>query len=119
MRHALELSWALAYNFSKRRPKLEHISDINFHQPVDVSSLINMQAHVLYTEVNLMEIVVIAEIFDPISGNQTTTNSFYYTYSVSDRLPTVIPKTYHEAMWFIDGRRHFKYAIGMEEGNQK
>jgi acyl-coenzyme A thioesterase 9 len=119
MRHALELSWALAKFFSKRRPKLEHISDISFHQPVDVSSLINMQAHVIYTEVNMMEIVVIAEVFNAVTGEQSTTNSFYYTYSVSDRLPQVYPKTYHEAMYFIDGRRRFKYAIGMDEADNK
>jgi acyl-coenzyme A thioesterase 9 len=119
MRHALELSWALAKFFSKRRPKLEHISDISFHQPVDVSSLINMQAHVIYTEVNMMEIVVIAEVFNAVTGEQSTTNSFYYTYSVSDRLPQVYPKTYHEAMYFIDGRRRFKYAIGMDEADKK
>lgn len=116
MRHALELSWALAYSFSKRRPKLEHLSDINFLHPVDVSSLISMSSHVLYTEVNMMQIVVIAEVFDAVSGNQTTTNSFYFTYSVSERLPTVIPKTYHEAMWFLDGRRHFQHAVGLNEG---
>lgn len=97
MRCALELSWSLAYNFSKRVPKLEHISDINFHQPVDVSSLISMQAHVLYTELNHMEIVVIAEVFDSVSGQQTTTDSFYYTFSTSEKLPQVLPKTYHEA----------------------
>lgn len=108
MRHALELSWALAYSFSKRRPKLLHISDINFIKPVDVSSLISMNAHVLYTELNYMEIVVIAEVFDPITGSQSTTNSFYYTYSIADSLPQLLPKTYHEAIWYIDGRRKFR-----------
>ncbi|XP_070499028.1 acyl-coenzyme A thioesterase 9, mitochondrial-like [Chironomus tepperi] len=111
MRHALELSWALGYSFSKRRPKLEHISDINFIKPVDVSSLISMSAHVLYTELNYMEIVVIAEVFDPVSGSQSTTNSFYFTYSVADTLPQVIPKTYHEAIWYIDGRRKFRHIM--------
>lgn len=108
MRHAMELSWALAYTFSKRRPKLLHISDINFIKPVEVSSLISMSAHVLYTELNYMEIVVIAEVFDPITGTQSTTNSFYYTYSIDQTLPQVIPKTYHEAIHYIDGRRKFR-----------
>jgi acyl-coenzyme A thioesterase 9 len=90
MRHAFELSWSLAYTFSKRRPKLEHISDINFHHPVDVNSLINMQAHIIYTDQNYMEIVVLAEVFDAITGQQTTTNSFYYTYRTSERLMQVI-----------------------------
>lgn len=96
MRHGLELSWALAYTLSKRSPKLEHMSDISFIRPVDVSSLINMQAHVLYTELNYMVIVVLAEVMDPLSGVLTTSNSFYYTYSVADALPQLYPKTYHE-----------------------
>lgn len=46
MRHALELSWITAYNFSKKRPTLEGISDISFHKPVNVSSAIKMHAKV-------------------------------------------------------------------------
>jgi hypothetical protein len=75
------------------------------------SSLISMSAHVLYTELNYMEIVVLAEILDPITGSLTTSNSFYYTYSISEWLPQVIPKTYHEAIWYIDGRRKFRSMI--------
>jgi acyl-coenzyme A thioesterase 9 len=108
MRHALELSQTLAHTFAKRRPKLEHISDINFIKPVEVGSLISMNAHVLYTELNYMEIVVIADIFDPIDGSQSTTNQFYFTYSVDNTLPQVIPNTYFEAMKYIDGRRKFR-----------
>lgn len=115
MRHGVELAWALAHTFSKRVPKLEHISDINFIKPVDVSSLVSMSAHVLYTELNYMEIVVIAEIFDPVSGSMSTSNSFYYTFSVPDALPQVIPKTYHEAMYYIDGRRKFRAIMEAKE----
>lgn len=117
MRHGLELSWALAYSFSKRRPKLEHMSDISFIRPVDVSSLINMQAHVLYTELNYMVIVVLAEVMDPLTGALTTSNSFYYTYTVDDALPQIYPKTYHEAIYYIDGRRKFKKMIEDHENN--
>uniref|UniRef100_A0A182F9B3 HotDog ACOT-type domain-containing protein n=1 Tax=Anopheles albimanus TaxID=7167 RepID=A0A182F9B3_ANOAL len=114
MRNALELSWALAYNFAKRRPKLERISDISFHHPVDVSSMLNMQAHVIYTDLHYMEIVVLADVYDAVTGQQTTTNSFFYTYSVAERLPKIMPKTYHEAMYYLDGRRKFRYAMGLD-----
>ncbi|XP_052865787.1 acyl-coenzyme A thioesterase 9, mitochondrial-like [Anopheles cruzii] len=114
MRNALELSWALAYNFAKRRPKLERISDISFHHPVDVSSMLNMQAHVIYTDLHYMEIVVLADVYDAVTGQQTTTNSFFYTYSVAERLPKIMPKTYHEAMYYLDGRRKFRYAMGID-----
>lgn len=119
MRHGVELSWALAYTFSKRRPKLENMSDISFFRPVDVSSLISMSAHVLYTELNFMEIVVLAEVLDPITGKLTTSNSFYYTYSIAEPLLQVIPKTYHEAIWYIDGRRKFRKMIEDLENKQQ
>lgn len=111
MRHGLELSWALAYTFTKRTPKLENMSDISFIRPVEVSSLISMQAHILYTQLNYMVIVVLAEVLDPITGAMTTSNSFYYIYSVADALPQLYPKTYHEAIYYIDGRRKLKKMI--------
>lgn len=46
MRQALELSWITAFNFCKKRPTLEGISDISFHKPVNVSSAIKMDAKV-------------------------------------------------------------------------
>lgn len=100
---------------SKHRPKLEHISDISFHRPVKVSSFMKMHGHVIYTEMNYMQIVVIAEVFDASSGQHNTTNVFYYTFSDTDQVPEVIPKTYHEAMWFLDGRRHFNNVMGLDE----
>lgn len=61
-----------------------------------------------------MEIVVAAEVFDASTGGHCTTNVFYYTYSVTGQVPQVIPKTYHEAMWYLDGRRHFNAAMGLD-----
>lgn len=64
-----------------------------------------------------MEIVVVAEVFDASTGGHNTTNVFYYTYSNTEKVPEVIPKTYHEAMWFLDGRRRFNNAMGLD-GNR-
>lgn len=114
MRHALEISFALAYQFSKHRPKLETISDIVFLRPVKVSSFIKMHAHVIFTQLNYMQIVVVTEVFDAATGGHSTTNVFYYTYSNDQNVPEVIPKTYHEAMWYLDGRRKFNAAMGLD-----
>lgn len=103
--------------FSKHRPKLEHISDVGFHRPVKVSSFIKMHAYVVYTEVNYMEIIVVAEVFDAITGGHTTTNVFYYTYSTAEDVPAIYPKTYHEAMWYLDGRRKFYSAMNLDGGS--
>lgn len=74
-----------------------------------------MHAHVIYTEKNYIEIVVAAEVFDAATGGHCTTNVFYYTYSSNVPVPQVIPKTYHEAMWYLDGRRHFNAAMGLDD----
>lgn len=116
MRHALELSWATAQMFAKHRPKLEKISDIAFHSPVDVSSFIILEANVIYTEMNYMEVVVVAQVFNVHSNERNTTNVFYYTYSTDVKLPDVIPRSYHEAMWFIDGRRKFTASMNSNTG---
>lgn len=92
-----------------------HISDISFNRSVEVSSYIKMNAHVIYTELNYMQIVVMAEVYDSVSGKPNTTNMFYYTYSKPERVPTVVPKTYHEAMWYLDGRRRFQNAMNLDD----
>lgn len=103
---------------SKHRPKLEHISDIRFLTKVQVSSLLKMHAHVIYTEKNYMEIVVAAEVLDASTGEHCTTNVFYYTYSNNGPVPQILPKTYHEAIWYLDGRRHFNAAMGLDVAKQ-
>lgn len=63
---------------------------------------------------NYMQIVVVAEVYDPVHNQQYTSNTFYYTYSIADEtVPTVLPKTYSQAMWYLDGRRKFNYAMSM------
>lgn len=106
MRQALELSWACCYMFTKSRYfRLININDITFSSPVPLSSLLKMHAQVVYTDMNYIEIVVVNEVFDAMSGDHTTSNVFHYTYSCEGRVPQVIPRTYNEAMWFLDGRR--------------
>lgn len=72
-----------------------------------------MHAHVVYTEMNFIEIVVINETFNAISGEHTTTNAFYYTYSCDTPVQQIIPRTYNEAMWYLDGRRKFNSAMNL------
>uniref|UniRef100_A0A1A9VMB9 HotDog ACOT-type domain-containing protein n=1 Tax=Glossina austeni TaxID=7395 RepID=A0A1A9VMB9_GLOAU len=114
MRNALEISWVGANLYCKNRPKLEHICDISFEKPVSVNSFIKMTAYVVYTEVNYIQMMTIADIIDSSTGDQLTSNVFYYTFSAPDEVPEVLPRSYHETMWYIHGRRKFKYALGLE-----
>lgn len=107
MQQAAELSNTLGLLFSNHRPILRSISDINFSAPVHMSSLLKMHAHVVFTQMHYMQITVYAETWDVLSKKNVTTNSFHFTYEVPEMLPEVFPKTYNDAMMFIDGRRHF------------
>ncbi|XP_063224374.1 acyl-coenzyme A thioesterase 9, mitochondrial-like [Bacillus rossius redtenbacheri] len=114
MRHALELAWTSAYLYGKYRPKICHISDINFVQPVNVGSLLQMHSQVVFTQHNYMQIVVHAEVFDATSGHPTTTNVFHYTYTVPEVVASIYPRSYGEAMKYLEGRRHFLHVMGLE-----
>lgn len=111
MRQAVELTWTLCYTFTKYRPKLKSMSDINFQKPIAVNSLLKMHAHVVYTELNFIQVIVYAETYNPVSGKNDTTNSFHLTCEVPEMVNQVMPLTYHEAMMYIDGRRHFKEVM--------
>lgn len=114
MRQATELSWVLALLFSKYRPELKHISDINFHKPIDVNSLIRMNAYVVYTQMQYVQISVYAETFNGNTGDVNTTNEFHFTYIIPEIVPEVVPRTYHEAMMYLDGKRHFMEVFNEE-----
>lgn len=107
MRQAAELSWVCGYKFSKYRPKAKSISDINFNRPIAVNSLIHMHASVVYTQMQFIQITVYVETFDPNTGRGDTTNTLHLTYEVPEMVKQVYPRTYQEAMMYIDGRRHF------------
>lgn len=57
-----------------------------------------------------------AESIDSGSAGSSpnTTNTFYYTYSNTEKVPEIIPKTYYEAMSYLDGRRKFQQAMGLD-----
>lgn len=113
MRLALENSWTAAFLYCGSRPKLTHICDISFEKPVPVTSFIKLTSYIVYTEMNYVQIMTIADVLDT-SGGQVTTNLFYNTYKANDSVHEILPLSYHETMWYIQGRRKFKYALGLE-----
>lgn len=71
-----------------------------------------MHAHIVYTEMNYTVIVVVNDIYH--HGEQTTSNVFYYIYESDVPVPQVVPNTYPEAMWHLDGRRKFREAMNLD-----
>ncbi|XP_036332473.1 acyl-coenzyme A thioesterase 9, mitochondrial-like isoform X1 [Rhagoletis pomonella] len=116
MRLALENSWTAAFLYCCGRPKLLHICDISFEKPVPVSSFIKLTSYVVYTELNYLQIMTVVDVLDASGGGtgQVTTNAFYSTYKSNEPVHQILPRSYHETMWYIQGRRKFKYAMGLE-----
>ncbi|XP_050699607.1 acyl-coenzyme A thioesterase 9, mitochondrial-like isoform X1 [Eriocheir sinensis] len=115
MRQAYELGWACAFTISKQRPRCLHIDDIMFRRPVEVGSLLYLNSQVVYTEGCHMQISTKASVMDAATSSKNLTNIFHFTYETDQPVPTSIPKTYHEAMLYLDGRRHYQLVRGVRK----
>merc|ERR1712241_506478 len=112
MRQAFELAWANAYVYGKARPFCMYMDDIWFRAPVEIGSLLYFNSQVCYTQDQFMQVRVSAEILSPETGSMSVTNVFQYTFKMKEKTPPqVIPKTYHEAMMWLQGRRHFQNCV--------
>ncbi|XP_022085419.1 acyl-coenzyme A thioesterase 9, mitochondrial-like [Acanthaster planci] len=107
MRQALELAYANAAVYSRRRPIFKSVDSIQFRKPVEVGDLLYLSSQIAYTERNYMQLRVHAEVVDPKTGERDTTNVFHFTVKSNGPVPPVQPKTYGESMLFLNGRRHF------------
>ena len=114
MRQAFELAWASSFVFCKSRPRVLHMDDILFRSPVEIGAMLYFNSQVCFTQGNYVQIRVSAETLDPVTGKMAISNVFHFTFLLEQTPPTIIPKTYHEAMMYITGRRHFKCSTGLE-----
>ena len=75
---------------------------------VEIGSLLYFNAQVAYTEGNHVQVRVGAEALNPKTKELEVTNVFHYTFRLEgEPAPQIIPKTYHEAMLYLNARRHF------------
>jgi len=107
MRLAVELAWANCYVYSKGLPILSHVDDIIFRKPVEIGSLLYFSSQVVFTQGHYVMLRVSAEVVHPESGTHDLTNVFHFTLRADKPVPEVIPRSYQEAMLYLDGRRHF------------
>ncbi|XP_032787008.1 acyl-coenzyme A thioesterase 9, mitochondrial isoform X1 [Daphnia magna] len=107
MRLAVELAWANCYVYCKSLPTVVHVDDILFRKPVEIGSLLYFSSQVVYTQGHYVMVRVSAEVVQPEDGTHDLTNVFHFTLKTDGMAPEVIPRTYQEAMMFLDGRRHF------------
>jgi len=112
MRQAFELAWANSFVFGKSRPFCMHMDDIWFRAPVEVGAMLYFNSQICYIQDNYIQTRVSAEVVDPKTGALSVTNVFHFTFMIKDKEPPfIVPKTYHESMMYLTGRRHFKSSI--------
>jgi acyl-coenzyme A thioesterase 9 len=114
LRQGFELAYITAYIFSHHRPKFIALDDNSFLKPVEIGSVVDFTAQIVYAEKELCTVQVIVEVIHPESGKREITNvlHFSFSYPVEKR---VIPSTYQEAILYIEGKRLYEKSKKMSQ----
>lgn len=115
-REAFELAWVCTYNYCKVYPVISRIDDISFLKPVEVGSIMSFEATLSYSRKGSSRVIVDvkARVLDPQTDSSELTNTFYFEFDIGtlmDGVPVVSPRTYDEAMMYLDGRRRHQRHI--------
>ncbi|KAJ3306282.1 Acyl-coenzyme A thioesterase 9, mitochondrial [Kappamyces sp. JEL0829] len=118
--YLMRLAYELAYATALVATKSESVAflamdDITFRKPVSIGSILSIHSRIEYCPGaldNKFMVSVVANVLDPSTGTLETTNDFHFTFAAEHALPRVLPKSYEEAIAYIDGsrriRRHLK-----------
>lgn len=109
MRLAFELAYATGYIFAKSKISFVALDDITFRQPVSIGSLLSLTSQVTYSSqtTRCFQVKVKADVIDPLTGKQDTTNTFHFTFEdqAHAQIYQVMPRSYDETMRYIEGQR--------------
>ncbi|KAI8850839.1 HotDog domain-containing protein [Chytridium lagenaria] len=109
MRLAYELSYSTAIIFAKSRVYFVALDDITFKRPVPIGSLLSLTAQAVYSAGSpsrSFQVRVRADVVDPLKGQSDMSNEFFFTFiAPQDQVPRVVPKSYEESMFYLDGKR--------------
>ena len=135
MRKSFELAVATATLFVQgRRHALVAIDEFHFKKSVPLGSILRFTSMVVHTGPELnsrtFQIRVLADVLDPLKGGKTfsNTNVFYLTFEVirdskggstssfdpstdGRILPLLVPRTYEEAMLYLEAKRRRERGI--------
>lgn len=110
MRLAFEQAWSNVYLFTGSRPKFIASDDINFLSPVHLGAICTFKSTITYSRINEKDktelvVEVVADVVDPQTQTENTTNTFIFVFSCHKSFKQVVPVTYNEAMKYLDGKR--------------
>ncbi|KZT61476.1 Thioesterase/thiol ester dehydrase-isomerase [Calocera cornea HHB12733] len=114
MRLAYELAFATAsQHIQKRTLPFLSLDNISFKLPVPVGCMLKLKSGVGYSDSKVVHIGVRANVLDVTTGEEMTTNEFWFTWDAEGSgAKGVVPRTYEEAMTWLESRR--RLAMGAE-----
>ncbi|KAJ7777578.1 Thioesterase/thiol ester dehydrase-isomerase [Mycena maculata] len=117
MRLAYELGFSNSSLFMRGgHVRFLSLDGIAFAQPVPIGSILRLTSYVLHSTSYrefpmIVHVAVTANVVDVETGNERTTNEFRFTWCRDDESAAsvatrkVVPKTYKEAMLWLEGKR--------------
>ncbi|TFK47256.1 Thioesterase/thiol ester dehydrase-isomerase [Heliocybe sulcata] len=113
MRLAYELAFTNARLFTREHVRFLSLDGISFARPVPIGSVLRLTSHIVYSTTSpqfptLVHALVQANVVDVKTGQEQTTNNFRFTWCGEEGQSLgrqVVPKTYQEAMHWLDAKR--------------
>ncbi|XP_031555177.1 acyl-coenzyme A thioesterase 9, mitochondrial-like [Actinia tenebrosa] len=108
---AFTLSWTNACLFSGNRPVFRSMDDIRFRKSVEIGSIVEFTSRIVYTPLQptkRFQVMTVADVIQPTTGERETTNIFYYTFESENNVRSIAPRTYAEAMRYLNGKRRYE-----------
>lgn len=110
MRESIELAWLVAYKYAKfDHPEFEAIDDFIFHEPVEIGTIVELDATVTYTEGQFMNITVeaikVMRVGEKWERKKCTELHMTFRCPETAIIKPVYPATYGEAIKFLYSRR--------------
>ncbi|KAJ7353549.1 Thioesterase/thiol ester dehydrase-isomerase [Mycena albidolilacea] len=118
--YLMRLAYQLGFSNSSLFMRGGHVrflslDGIAFAQPVPIGSILRLTSYVLHSTSSaefpmIVHVAVTANVVDVQTGNESTTNEFRFTWCRDDSASSVprrqiVPKTYKEAMLWLEGKR--------------
>ncbi|XP_016987529.1 acyl-coenzyme A thioesterase 9, mitochondrial [Drosophila rhopaloa] len=108
IRSAIETSYITACLYGGDYSVIRFISDITFTHQIPVHSYMKLRAYVVYTQDNYVQLMTVVNAIDGNNFSEFHSNTLHLTYSCNHKVPEILPTSYHEALWYLSGRRHFQ-----------
>ncbi|KAH8251328.1 hypothetical protein KR032_007992 [Drosophila birchii] len=116
IRNAIETSYIAACLYSGSYALIQFVSDVTFAQQIPVHCFMKFTAYVVYTHGKYIQLMTVVNSQDAVNLTEVHTNTLHLTYEADHPIPEILPKSLHETLWYLDGRRHFESFLKTLDG---